>query len=493
VDTDGDGLTDRTEIVDLIGWTLPIKADSDGDGVLDGAEDIDGDGLTNIDEQRLRTNATNADSDSDGVSDGAEVSRGTDPLKADPRTGPPVHGDTPPILPAPDETDTDGDGLSDVAEGEEETDPANVDSDGDGLSDGQEVNELQISAINADTDGDGLGDGYEVTHAENEGLDPGRPDERVSKWSYVSDFLLGLVAGDFSIRDSMAWLSGSLCSGGLSIVPVVGWILGGLADIRDTIAGLIHGDWVSAGLSILGVVPYVGDAVAIPGKAAKFAFKYRHRIDAVLRFVAKYDKIPDPVKELSLQLILEADWDYLVGESGQPVQAMASRFSKAGLLRLAKGDRTDIKRIARAMYDPNHVPGPRVPFMYNWRAAEDYLADTLLKGRPGTRGFVIPTPGYPNPRSKHRKVDFAEQTPDGIVAHEVKAGVPNRKDDVDQCKKDAWIMDPANAPTHGKGKIKAIHWHFFPHGRFNSLGPSQDLLNCLTEKGIPFTIHAPDV
>ncbi|MEU4244782.1 hypothetical protein [Actinoplanes sp. NPDC026619] len=85
----------------------------------------------------------------------------------------------------------------------------------------------------------------------------------------------------------MAWLAGNLCSGGLSAIPVVGWILGGLADLRDTIAGLIHGDWVSAGLSILGVVPYVGEAVAIPGKAARFVVKYVHRLQETLKFVTK--------------------------------------------------------------------------------------------------------------------------------------------------------------------------------------------------------------
>jgi hypothetical protein len=52
----------------------------------------------------------------------------------------------------------------------------------------------------------------------------------------------------------MAWLAGNLCSGALSFIPVVGWIVGGLADIRDTIAAIIHSDWVGAGLSILGVV-----------------------------------------------------------------------------------------------------------------------------------------------------------------------------------------------------------------------------------------------
>ena len=83
----------------------------------------------------------------------------------------------------------------------------------------------------------------------------------------------------------MAWLSGYLCSGGLSFIPVVGWILGGLADLRDTIAGFIHSDWVGAVLSILGLVPYAGDAIAIPGKAAKFVAKYVHRLADTARLV----------------------------------------------------------------------------------------------------------------------------------------------------------------------------------------------------------------
>jgi hypothetical protein len=90
----------------------------------------------------------------------------------------------------------------------------------------------------------------------------------------------------------------------LSVIPVVGWILGGLADIRDTIAALIHADRVGAGLSILGVIPYVGDAVSRPAKVAKFADTYAHRLIAAARHVAKYDKIPDTVKELTDELIM---------------------------------------------------------------------------------------------------------------------------------------------------------------------------------------------
>lgn len=57
------------------------KTDSDGNGIDDGAEDFDGDGLSNCDELTRGTKLDDPDSDGDGVSDGAEVLAGTDPLK----------------------------------------------------------------------------------------------------------------------------------------------------------------------------------------------------------------------------------------------------------------------------------------------------------------------------------------------------------------------------------------------------------------------------
>src|ERR687885_423542 len=78
------------------------------------------------------------DHDGDGVTDGEEVRRSTDPLKADPRTGPPLGGGAPPIVVTPTDTDTDGDGLTNDQEGDFETNPNNADTDGDGLSDGDE-------------------------------------------------------------------------------------------------------------------------------------------------------------------------------------------------------------------------------------------------------------------------------------------------------------------------------------------------------------------
>ncbi|MFF0098845.1 hypothetical protein ACFYO8_05885 [Micromonospora sp. NPDC005257] len=501
VDSDGDRLTDKFEITRLAGWTRPNTADTDSDAVADGAEDVDSDGLTNLQEQDLGTSPTEADTDGDGVNDGAEVAKGSNPLVADQPRAPPAPGTVPPIVPVPNEADTDGDGLIDVAEEEVLSDVNNVDSDGDGLSDGVEVNDWGINPLVQDTDGDGLRDDYEVAHKDDQGLDPGRPDEQISKWTYVSDFLLGMFAGDFAPRDSIAWLSGNLCSGALSFIPVVGWIVGGLADIRDTIAGLIHGDWVGAGLSILGVVPYVGDAVAIPGKAARFVVRFAHRAEQVVLLVATYDSIPDSVKEAALEQILGEDWTALqdaglaAASAGDGFDALAAR---AGMLRLARGARTNFARLRAAYQHPLHVKGPRVRYMYNWQDGESYVLNNLLTG-VRHQNLKVLTPQFPTPRSVSRKPDIAVEDPPGeLTLHEVKTGVPNYGGEVAECEKDAWTLRQASVDVVDankqttKYKVRGIQWHFLPHNAYHTLGPTQEVLDCLIRNNIPYTIHFPE-
>ena len=107
-DTDGDGLTDGTEVNTT--HTDPNKADSDGDGLDDGTE-------VNV----THTDPNNGDSDGDGLNDGKEKQIGTDPNKAD----------------------TDDDGLNDGLEVTSETNPLDNDSDNDGLLDGHDVEFVQ--------------------------------------------------------------------------------------------------------------------------------------------------------------------------------------------------------------------------------------------------------------------------------------------------------------------------------------------------------------
>ena len=171
--------------------TDPLNADTDGDGLPDGAEvsihrtdprkaDSDGDGLSDLRELGLGTDPMSQDTDGDGLRDGWEIDNGLDPLvpSGDDGADADIDGDGLTNLQEqqrgtdPHDADTDGDGLSD---GEEVnghgTDPTNADTDGDGLKDGEEINR-GTNPLRADTDFDGLNDGVELSL----GTDPRQPD-----------------------------------------------------------------------------------------------------------------------------------------------------------------------------------------------------------------------------------------------------------------------------------------------------------------------------
>ncbi len=95
--------------------------------------DVDGDGLTDSQEQTATTNPSIADTDGDGLNDGQEVNL--------------TH--TNPKLP-----DTDGDGTNDDAD----------DEDGDTLSNLAEITQHKTDPLKADTDSDGLSDSAELNH-----------------------------------------------------------------------------------------------------------------------------------------------------------------------------------------------------------------------------------------------------------------------------------------------------------------------------------------
>ena len=97
---------------------INVIEDLDNDGYEDAFdEDVDGDGLIDIDEGVLGTDPRVMDTDDDGLLDGEEVDLGTNALIED----------------------SDGDGLGDGTEMGIGTDPLLSDTDGDGFSDAEEV------------------------------------------------------------------------------------------------------------------------------------------------------------------------------------------------------------------------------------------------------------------------------------------------------------------------------------------------------------------
>jgi hypothetical protein len=143
-DTDGDGVVDQVETA--IGLD-PDDWDSDGDGLSDGTEiyvnrtspfdlDTDRDGLGDGEEGRIGSSPVMKDTDGDGLLDPEEVN--TDPTIPDTdRDLIPDRGEVGAVR------DTDGDGLPDSVERESvymngPTDPYDADTDGDGITDGQE-------------------------------------------------------------------------------------------------------------------------------------------------------------------------------------------------------------------------------------------------------------------------------------------------------------------------------------------------------------------
>jgi len=171
VDLDGDGLTNIQEYGN---GTDPRADDTDHDGApdpweityhlgpanaSDGPMDPDGDGLTNVEEYFNSTAPNASDTDGDGMPDGYEVRHGLLPLD-----------------PADAQQDTDGDGLSNLRESGARTDPHERDTDGDSLPDGWEVDH-GTDALEADAYEDPDNDGWDA-----DGDLTVEPSERYLNW-----------------------------------------------------------------------------------------------------------------------------------------------------------------------------------------------------------------------------------------------------------------------------------------------------------------------
>ncbi|MBP9900080.1 MAG: DUF1800 family protein [Verrucomicrobia bacterium] len=169
------------------GWALGIHAVQ----IVDRNLDSDSSGIPDWYEMKYALQPGSptlaaADLDGDGLSNLQEFQRGTDPRKSD----------------------TDGEGLSDLSEGYSSTNPLDADSDGDGLSDYAEVNAPMPTNPNlADTDGDGVRDRTEVLRGTDATYNPASSATFVS---YVPFFRSGPARWEWNLENvQLVWDHGA--------------------------------------------------------------------------------------------------------------------------------------------------------------------------------------------------------------------------------------------------------------------------------------------
>lgn len=441
-------------ISDDTGGDEGVNLDSDHDGLNDCVEIqgaySPGTGL------RYMSDPLNEDTDGDGLRDGEEV------LPLDTSVGIPSASDTFHVLSDPSNADSDGDGLADPAELDEETSVWRADSDADGLGDSDELS-WATDPLAGDTDGDGYGDGTEVTQTDA-GFSPVVFDDPMSPDEWASEFGKGAALGDAGEGTTVPFLLGSISSSAVSFIPVIGWVLGAILDLRDLLANSVRGDWIAAGMSLAGVVPYVGDAANIAAKVTKFLSRNATLVDDVLAAIAKLEDIPVNIRA-----------DVLNRVSSAFSQLKSAGLSDDVILRLA-GSRHGIEHVTDAMRRIGITVGARLPFATSWRAAEDAVAATLSVRK---RGAYTAVPGHPF----GRYVDIVDSD---RVAHEVKSGYVKYQSSIArQIEKDAILVRTEQTGING------TVWHFVASDRSGTIGADPRILDLLEENGINYVIHLP--
>ncbi|HET9084735.1 MAG TPA: VWA domain-containing protein, partial [Candidatus Limnocylindrales bacterium] len=210
-------------------------SDTDEDGLSDCLETT---GILAANGRTYYTNPHDADTDHDGLTDGEEVGERVDFARLGEDIGIPALtrlGDSGSrvysLRSYPTLVDSDDDGLLDATELDDRTRLFDGDSDHDSIGDATE-RAIGTNPWWPNTDGDSFTDAYEYTHS-GDGLKPLFYDRKVSKLSYLADFVRGFTLGDLLPKESTAWLAGSLTS---SFIPLV--------DIRDILGNGTRGDWV---------------------------------------------------------------------------------------------------------------------------------------------------------------------------------------------------------------------------------------------------------
>ncbi len=455
------------------GQYFPVADASDLSDVFEriggeiGDRDTDEDGIPDCDEigglyngkgvGPIFTDPENPDTDGDGLEDGEEAG---EKFELQGPYGGGIGKFAYRLWSDPTKQDTDGDGLLDPGEFDYGTDAWRAHSDGDDLSDGVEVDQVGSDPLLTDTDGDQRDDGWEVDNADG-GFDPLIFDEEQSIWSYAKDFGLGALCGEWlgiCERDSIAWLAGNI-TGGIFVVT----------DILGAISNVFRGEFVSAGLNVLGAIPLGGDALSVVTKGIKFIKRVPRRALDAIRHILDFDEVPLALRKTLLDGVTD----------GAATRLATKEFSDEAIARIARS-RVPIEHLDEVVDGSKTVR--RSPAWYGREShAEDYLAGIT----PGAkRQEYFPDPNRPpnvHPNKGSRRVDV--WNPATRQAIEVKRGYIRATDFIkEQVAKDVKLRQA--------GEFSSVEWHFFPSIK-GQIGPDPDLLALLKANNIEYVIYSP--
>lgn len=263
-------------------------ADSDADGIADQAETT---GFSTLN-GRFTTDPHKGDTDGDGLTDGDEAG----PLGVDPYRSAAYAGWSDPT-----KLDTDGDGLDDAAEREGESNPRAKDSDGDGLEDFDEI-EFGSDPLAKNADGDHLDDAQEL----REGGDPNVYDLTGKQAAGAFAGAVGAGGWEWGAKHvvrlndqqlaSWQYLTGSVARG---FVP--------FADLTDVAASLTKGEWAAVLVSLVALIPVLGDSAKLADAARKLAAKGGAAAQAALQFIARNPVLSGDAKDSLTRWLVRLD------------------------------------------------------------------------------------------------------------------------------------------------------------------------------------------
>jgi von Willebrand factor type A domain/Bacterial TSP3 repeat len=423
--------------------------DTDGDGLTDCREEqgvTDGSGLTFTSDPRV------ADTDGDGMLDGEEVFKTQPSAEFPGLTAWTLFSD-------PRQQDSDADGLTDPQEVNAGTRARGMDSDGDTVGDFEEIDVYGTDPRSNNTDLDERDDGWEIQNAAA-GFDPQVPDVEMSKWDYAGDFILGGACPQgwgWCEKDTLAWLAGTI-SGGFFAYK----------DVLDIIGGVTSLDFVGAGLSAAALVPVVGDGLSVVTKGLKFIKRAPGRVGDAMKLIL--ERIPPSARSFLLRQYDVNVFDELIGHGFSP-DTLAKYATK----------RLDIKVLHKFVTNAAEVR-PGAPLYKTEKEAEEFLRNVAAGDLPRQKGFRPPGWVKGQGTRGYRYPDIFN--PITGLATEVKRGYLGLSPFVaTEIQKDVALLAQG-------GDIARVEWHFFPDTN-GIVGGSEELLNRLIEKGIPYIVHVP--